>query len=60
MTVLEVAKCLNEDDNTVYRLAQKGGLPSFEVAGTWRFKREDVDQRIEDRKRAAVRKEGGE
>jgi excisionase family DNA binding protein len=60
MTVREVASYLNVDDKTVYRLAQKGELPGFKVAGTWRFKREDIDQWIEDRKKAAVQKEGGE
>ncbi len=60
MTVREVANYLNVDDKTVYRLAQKGDLPGFKVAGTWRFKREDIDQWIEDQKRAAVQKEGGE
>ena len=60
MTVREVANYLNVDDKTVYRLAQKGELPGFKVAGTWRFKREDIDQWIEDQKRAAAQKEGGE
>jgi len=60
MTVREVANYLNVDEKTVYRLAQKGELPGFKVAGTWRFKREDIDQWIEDQKRAAVQKEGGE
>lgn len=60
MTVREVANYLNVDDKTVYRLAQKGDLPGFKVAGTWRFKREDIDHWIEDQKRAAAQKEGGE
>lgn len=60
MTVREVANYLNVDDKTVYRLAQKGDLPGFKVAGTWRFKREDIDHWIEDQKRAAVQKDGGE
>lgn len=59
MTVREVANYLNVDEKTVYRLAQKGELPGFKVAGTWRFKREDIDQWIEDQKKAAVQKEGG-
>jgi len=60
MTVREVANYLNVDEKTVYRLAQKGELPGFKVAGTWRFKREDIDQWIEDQKQAAAQKEGGE
>jgi excisionase family DNA binding protein len=60
MTVREVANYLNVDEKTVYRLAQKGELPGFKVAGTWRFKREDIDQWIEDQKRAAAQREGVE
>ena len=51
MTVREVANYLNVDEKTVYRLAQKGGLPGFKVAGAWRFKREDIDRWIEDQKK---------
>jgi excisionase family DNA binding protein len=57
MTVREVANYLNVDEKTVYRLAQKGELPGFKVAGTWRFKREDIDQWIEKQKKAAGQKE---
>ena len=60
MTVREVANYLNVDEKTVYRLAQKGELPGFKVAGTWRFKREDIDRWIEDQKKAAAQKEGNE
>ena len=60
MTVREVANYLNVDEKTVYRLAQKGELPGFKVAGTWRFKREDIDRWIEEQKKAAAQKEGNE
>lgn len=60
MTVREVANYLNVDEKTVYRLAQKGELPGFKVAGTWRFKREDIDRWIEEQKQAAAQKEGNE
>ncbi|PID38745.1 MAG: DNA-binding protein [Proteobacteria bacterium] len=60
MTVREVANYLNVDDKTVYRLAQKGDLPGFKVAGTWRFKREDIDQWIEDQKKAAGQRTGND
>ena len=56
MTVRDVANYLNVDEKTVYRLAQKGELPGFKVAGTWRFKREDIYQWIEDQKMRAVDK----
>lgn len=50
MTVRDVAVYLNVDEKTVYRLAQRGELPGFKVAGTWRFKRKDIDSWIEQRK----------
>ena len=56
MTVRDVAVYLNVDEKTVYRLAQKGDLPGFKVAGTWRFKREDIDDWIEQQKERAADK----
>lgn len=50
MTVHSVAVYLNVDEKTVYRLARRGELPGFKVAGTWRFKREDIGHWIEQRK----------
>jgi excisionase family DNA binding protein len=50
MTVHDVADYLNVDEKTVYRLAQRGDLPGFKVAGTWRFKREDIESWIEQQK----------
>jgi len=56
MTVRDVANYLNVVEKTVYRLSQKNQLPGFKVAGTWRFKREDVDQWIEEQKIAVIHK----
>jgi excisionase family DNA binding protein len=53
MTVREVASHLNVAEKTIYRLAQKGDLPGFKVAGAWRFRREDLDKWIEAQKEAA-------
>lgn len=53
MTVREVATYLNVDEKTVYRLAQRAELPGFKVAGTWRFKKPDIDEWIERQKAAA-------
>ena len=53
MTVREVAAQLNVAEKTIYRLAQKGDLPGFKVAGAWRFRREDLDKWIEAQKEAA-------
>jgi len=61
MTVHDVALYLKVDEKTVYRLAQRGRLPGFKVAGTWRFKRQDIDAWIEQQKqRAAVKRDDDE
>ncbi|WP_442921277.1 helix-turn-helix domain-containing protein [Mesorhizobium sp. ISC11] len=41
----------------MYIMAQKNQLPAFKVRGQWRFKRVDLDSRIEQQKEA-VRGEG--
>lgn len=53
MTVRDVAGYLNVDEKTVYRLAKRGELPGFKVAGSWRFKRADLDAWIDQQKQAA-------
>ena len=52
MTVRDVASYLNVDEKTVYRLVKRGDLPGFKVAGTWRFKQEDIDAWIEVQKQS--------
>ena len=54
LTVREVAGYLNVDEKTIYRLAKRGDLPGFKVAGIWRFKKSDIDQWIERQKLAAA------
>ncbi len=54
MTVRDVAAYLKVDEKTVYRLTQDGRLPGFKVAGTWRFKRQDIDLWIEEQKRRSA------
>jgi excisionase family DNA binding protein len=54
ITVREVASYLNVDEKTIYRLAKRGDLPGFKVAGTWRFKKGDIDEWIERQKIAAM------
>jgi excisionase family DNA binding protein len=57
MTVRDVAGYLNVDEKTVYRLAKRGELPGFKVAGAWRFKRLDLDIWIDQQKQAAQSKQ---
>lgn len=47
LTVREVADLLSVDCKTVYRLAHRGELPGFKVAGSWRFMRNDIESWIE-------------
>lgn len=54
MTVRQVAAYLNVAEKTIYRLAQKGELPGFKVAGALRFQRSDLDRWIEDQKKASA------
>jgi len=59
MTVREVAAFLKVNEKTVYRLAQRGDLPGFKVAGAWRFQLRDIDHWIEQRKRDRNQQRGG-
>ena len=46
LTLEEVAVYLKAGKRTVYRLAQKGGIPAFKLGGTWRFCRSDLERWI--------------
>jgi len=50
LTLKEVADYLKLAEKTAYRLAAEGKLPGFKVGGSWRFKKEDVLQWIEEQK----------
>ncbi len=51
MTLKEVAKYLKLAEKTAYRLAAEGKLPGFKAGGSWRFKEEDIDRWIEEKKK---------
>lgn len=46
LTLKEVAEYLKLAEKTAYRLAAEGKLPGFKVGGSWRFKREDIENMI--------------
>lgn len=50
LTLKEVAAYLKLAEKTAYKLAADGKLPGFKVGGSWRFKREDIEQWIEEKK----------
>lgn len=58
-TVKHLAAYLSVNEKTVYRLAQRGELPGFKVAGAWRFRREDIDAWIDQQKRVSSRADHG-
>jgi excisionase family DNA binding protein len=58
LTVRDVAAYLNVDEKTIYRLAQRGELPGFKVAGAWRFQSADLQRWIDQRKRLSARPKG--
>ena len=47
MTVKEVAEYLQLDEHTIYRMARKGEIPAYKIAGQWRFKKELIEQWLE-------------
>lgn len=50
----EVAKLLRLNEQTVKRLANRGELPGFKIGGRWRFKRQDIEDYIEEQKRRYI------
>ncbi len=51
LTLKEVAAYLKLAEKTAYRLAAEGKLPGFKVGGSWRFKREDIEDWISKQKK---------
>ncbi|MGB0921376.1 MAG: methylation-associated defense system helix-turn-helix domain-containing protein MAD1 [Alphaproteobacteria bacterium] len=52
LTVKEVADYLRLKEKTAYRLAAEGEIPGFKVGGSWRFRKDDIENWIEMRIRA--------
>ncbi len=46
LTLEKVANYLRVTKRTLYRLAQEGALPTFKLVGTWRFRRDELNQWI--------------
>jgi len=44
MTPREAAEYLNVHVRTIYRLAKNGEIPCGKVGGSWRFKKEALDE----------------
>jgi len=48
MTVREIALYLQVHPTTIYRLSRTNDLPSFRVAGVWRFSLQEVQKWMKD------------
>ncbi len=51
LTLKEVAAYLKLAEKTAYKLVAEGKLPGFKVGGSWRFKSQDIERWIEDKKK---------
>ena len=48
LTIQEIATYLKIKEKNAYDLAAKGKIPGFKVGGAWRFRREDIEEWIEE------------
>ena len=55
MTMKDVAEYLQIKERTIYGWVQNGQIPGFKLGNSWRFKREDIDLWIEERKKDTPR-----
>jgi excisionase family DNA binding protein len=46
LTIKDVAAYLKVNERTVYRLAASGNIPAFKVGGSWRFRKDALEQWI--------------
>ena len=44
LTTVEVADLLRIHPTTVYKMAKRGELPAFKIAGDWRFDRVQIER----------------
>jgi len=50
LTIKQIAEYLQVNEKTIYTLVREGDLPAFKVRGQWRFKKEDIENWIEENK----------
>lgn len=49
LTIREVAAYLKLTEKTAYRLTAEGDIPGFKVGGSWRFRRSEIENWIDER-----------
>lgn len=57
LTIREVAEYLRITEKTAYRLASEAKIPGFKVGGSWRFRKGEVDEWIEEQRRVNSKNE---
>ena len=55
MTLQELAEYLKMKSVTIYKHAQEGKIPGFKVGSKWRFKKDTIDEWIEEQEKAVKR-----
>lgn len=55
MTIREVADFLRLTEKTTYRLTLEGKIPGFKVGGSWRFRRNEIEDWITEQSKRKVR-----
>jgi excisionase family DNA binding protein len=58
MTPREAAEYLSIHVRTIYRLAKNGDIPGRKIGGSWRFKKDALDQWLSGRENPAPEEKG--
>jgi excisionase family DNA binding protein len=59
MTVHEVAEYLRMSESKVYRLVKESAIPVMRIGKTWRFRRDRLDDWLDDCAESSRKNEGG-
>jgi len=51
LTLEQIAEYLQMSTSSIYKMAQTGKIPAYKVGRQWRFKKEEIDRWIKDKKR---------
>ena len=46
LTIKEVAEYLKVKEKTAYKLVAEGKIPGFKVGGSWRFRKQEIEEWI--------------
>lgn len=58
MTIKELAEYSQLEEYTIYKMARKGEIPAYKVAGRWRFKKEMIEEWLEQKLVSTSEKDG--